>query len=92
MEQLISSALEAAAFSHHQEFHDLNHTDPNWSDWYAQWLLEESEISDLLSPHFGIEQLSAFLHKLDGRYQHSYQEHAWCDLYAQQIARLIDTQ
>jgi hypothetical protein len=86
METLISNSLQAVAFAHHQEFHELDHTDPNWSLWYAAWLLNESEVSDILTPHFGVSQLSALLHRLDGRHKHAYDKHVWADLFATEIA------
>ncbi len=92
MKSIISSALQAAEFSYQQEFHDLNHSDPNWSAWYANWLLSESEITDLLTPYFGINQLANVLNKLDGKYRSDYSNTLWSNLFAAEIANHIREQ
>jgi|GEM_PF-6622760 len=92
MNQILADALQAGEFAYQQEFHDLDHTDPNWATWYATYLLEQSEVSELLVPYFGIQQLSDLLHSLHGRYQHSYNDHKWPTLYSNEIAVLIKDQ
>ena len=92
MQQNISQALQAVDFSYRQEFHDLDHTDPNWSMWYAQWLLNDSEISELLAPYFGENQLAHMLHRLDGKYTSHYADESWCNLFATEIAAHIEDQ
>lgn len=35
----LAQLLRSAAQAHHTYEQSLGHTDPNWADWYAGWML-----------------------------------------------------
>lgn len=42
-QEKLSQLLDQAAKAHHQTFAAVNGEDPQWPDWYAQWILENTE-------------------------------------------------
>ncbi len=44
----ISSLLHEAAETHHVVYRITDGDDPDWASWYADWLLNLSELPDLL--------------------------------------------
>jgi hypothetical protein len=44
----IAALLHEAAETHHTVYRITDGDDPDWASWYADWLLELSELSDLL--------------------------------------------
>ena len=44
----ISALLHEAAETHHTVYRITDGEDPDWASWYADWLLELSELPDLL--------------------------------------------
>jgi len=87
MEQQIAQALEAAAFNHTQHEIELGAEDKHWAQWYSQWLLSESEISDVFNNHYSAEQLALLLTRLQGLYNE--QTPDWSLFYAEQIAKEV---
>jgi hypothetical protein len=44
----ISGLLHEAGETHHRVFRIVDGADDDWASWYAQWLIELSELPDLL--------------------------------------------
>jgi hypothetical protein len=44
----ISSLPHEAGETHHQVFRIVDGADDDWASWYAQWLIDLSELPDLL--------------------------------------------
>ncbi|MGI8422105.1 MAG: hypothetical protein ACR2MU_07600 [Gaiellaceae bacterium] len=44
----ISALLDEASETHHTVYRIVDGDDPDWASWYADWLLELSELPDLL--------------------------------------------
>jgi hypothetical protein len=44
----VSDLLHEAAETHHVVYRIVDGDDPDWASWYADWLLELSELSDIL--------------------------------------------
>jgi hypothetical protein len=44
----IAALLHEAAETHHTVFRIVDGDDPDWASWYADWLLDLSELPDLL--------------------------------------------
>ena len=44
----ISALLHEARETHHRVFRIVDGTDDDWASWYAQWLIDLSELPDLL--------------------------------------------
>ena len=45
----ISDLLTEAAETHHRGYRTTDGSDDDWTSWYATWLLELSELPDLLT-------------------------------------------
>ena len=37
----LAAALRRAAAAHGRHEHEIGHPDPNWPDWYAQYMADE---------------------------------------------------
>jgi hypothetical protein len=44
----IAALLEEAAETHHRVYRITDGTDEDWASWYADWLLDLSELPDVL--------------------------------------------
>jgi hypothetical protein len=44
----VAALLHEAAETHHVVFRITDGDDPDWASWYADWLLEHSELPELL--------------------------------------------
>jgi hypothetical protein len=44
----ISGLLHAAGETHHQVFRIVDGADDDWASWYPQWLIDLSDLPDLL--------------------------------------------
>jgi hypothetical protein len=44
----IATVLHEAAELHHAVWRDTDGDDPDWASWYADWLLDHSELPELL--------------------------------------------
>src|SRR6267143_5443079 len=44
----VSGLLHEAGETHHQVFRIVDGADDDWASWYAQWLIDLSELPDLL--------------------------------------------
>ena len=48
MTEKIAELLHEAAETHHVVFRITDGDDPDWASWYADWLLDLSELPELL--------------------------------------------
>ena len=44
----ISALLHEAGETHHTVYRITDGEDPNWASWYSDWLIDHSELPDLL--------------------------------------------
>jgi hypothetical protein len=44
----ISGLLHEAGETHHTVYRSTDGEDPDWASWYADWLIDHSELPDLL--------------------------------------------
>jgi hypothetical protein len=73
--------LHEAAETHHVVYRITDGDDPDWASWYADWLLELSELPDLL----GARPRSHLVHalvELDREYRAEGPSERWEDWYA----------
>jgi hypothetical protein len=47
-EERVAALLEEAAETHHRVYRITDGADDDWASWYADWLLELSELADVL--------------------------------------------
>jgi hypothetical protein len=82
----ISALLHEAAETHHVVYRITDGDDPDWASWYADWLLDHSELPDELGSAPVRSHLVHALVQLDREYMAGPDE-AWEDWYA---ARLVE--
>ena len=87
VKEQIADLLHEAAETHHVVFRITDGDDPDWASWYADWLLDHSELPGLLGGAPVRSQLVHALVELDRRYESEHPTARWEDFYA---AELID--
>jgi hypothetical protein len=83
----ISALLHEAAETHHVVYRITDGDDPDWASWYADWLLDHSELPDELGAAPVRSHLVHALVQLDRDYIAEQPGEPWEDWYA---ARLPD--
>jgi hypothetical protein len=81
----IAALLHEAAETHHTVYRITDGIDPDWASWYADWLIELSELSKLLGMKPIRSQLVFMLVKLDKDFTRTGQGGAWEDFYATEL-------
>ena len=64
----ISALLHEAAETHHIVYRITDGDDPDWASWYADWLVNHSELPDLLDVEPVRSELVYMLVRLDKKY------------------------
>ena len=83
----IAELLHEVAETHHVVYRIVDGEDPDWASWYADWLLNLSELPDVLSRRPVRSHLVQALVELDREYGAASPGERWEDWYA---ARLPD--
>ena len=83
----IGGLLSEAAETHHIVYRIVDGNDPDWASWYADWLINLSELPDLLGVRPVRSQLVYQLVELDRRYNEETPDGGWEGFYA---ARLLE--
>ena len=78
----ISALLHEAAETHHTVYRLTDGDDPDWASWYADWLLELSELPELLGARPVRSHLVHALVELERRHAEEGQDEPWPDRYA----------
>jgi hypothetical protein len=81
----ISALLHEAGETHHQVFRIVDGVDPDWASWYADWLVNLSELPDLLGSKPVRSELVYLLVHLDKEYTAAAPEGRWEDFYARKL-------
>jgi hypothetical protein len=87
MSEQIAELLHEASETHHVVFRIVDGDDPDWASWYADWLLDLSELPSLLGGKPVRSHLVHALVQLDRDFTASHQAGRWEDWYA---ARLVE--
>jgi hypothetical protein len=86
----IAELLHEAAETHHVVYRIVDGDDPDWASWYADWLLDLSELPDLLGARPVRRHLVQALVELDRTYVADGPSARWEDWYAERLAdRLV---
>jgi hypothetical protein len=80
--QALADLLHEAAETHHVVYRITDGDDPDWASWYASWLLEHSELPDLLGAPPVRSHLVHALVELDREHTASGAAERWEDVYA----------
>ena len=81
----IAALLHEAAETHHVVFRLTDGEDADWASWYADWLLEHSELPELLGAAPVRSHLVHALVELDRRYESEHPAERWEDFYAREL-------
>jgi hypothetical protein len=81
-EDRIAAVLHEAAETHHVVYRIVDGDDPDWASWYADWLLELSELPRLLGAKPVRSHLVHALVELDREHAAEITEESWEAWYA----------
>jgi hypothetical protein len=80
--QKISDLLHVAAETHHAVYRSTDGDDPDWASWYSDWLVNHSELPDLLDVKPVRSELTYMLVRLDKKYTMESPDEKFEDFYA----------
>jgi hypothetical protein len=83
----ISSLLRETGEIHHRVFRIVEGADDDWASWYAGWLIDLSELPDLLGARPVRSELIYLLVSLDKQYTSEAPGEPWETYHARQILR-----
>ena len=81
----VSALLHEAAETHHAVYRITDGDDPDWASWYADWLLDLSELPQLLGSRPVRSHLVHALVELDRDYVAGGSSEKWEDVYAEEL-------
>jgi hypothetical protein len=81
----IAELLHEAGETHHAVYRIVDGDDPDWASWYADWLLELSELPEILGARPVRSELVWMLVQLGKDYQAEGPETPWPAWYAERI-------
>ncbi len=86
----VAELLHEVAEIHHTVFRLTGGDDPDWASWYASWLLDLSELPDVLGTRPVRSHLVSALVRLDRDYMAAQPPDLWEDWYAARLSGLLD--
>jgi hypothetical protein len=81
----VAALLHEAGETHHIVYRIVDGDDPDWASWYADWLLNLSELPQLLGTRPIRSQLTWLLVSLDKDYTREAPDVPWPLWYAERI-------
>jgi len=81
----VSELLHEAGETHHIVYRITDGEDPDWASWYADWLIDHSELPELLGGEPVRSELIFALVKLGRDYDEQSPGEGWEDWYAERI-------
>jgi hypothetical protein len=85
----LAALLHEAAETHHVVYRITDGDDPDWASWYATWLLDLSELPDVLGARPVRSHLVHALVELDREYTSEPRDTRWEDWYAARLPELL---
>lgn len=85
----IADLLHEAAETHHVVYRITDGDDLDWASWYASWLVDLSELPDLLGERPVRSHLVHALVELDREYAAAKPSERWEDWYAARLAERL---
>lgn len=83
----ISDLLHEAGETHHRVFRIVDGADDDWASWYAPWLIDLSELPEVLGVKPVRSELIYLLVGLDKQYTAEAQGEPWETYYAREMLR-----
>jgi hypothetical protein len=84
-EKSVRDLLHEAAELHHTVWRIVDGDDPDWASWYADWLINLSELPAVLGRRPVRSELVYQLVRLDKEYARQSTEEPWEDYYAREL-------
>jgi len=81
----IAALLHEAAETHHVVYRIVDGDDPDWASWYADWLLDHSELPQLMGTGPVRSHLVHALVQLDRDYTTAAPDEPWERWYAERL-------
>jgi hypothetical protein len=81
----IAALLNEAGETHHRVYRIVDGDDPDWASWYAEWLVNLSELPQLVSTKPVRSELVWLLVSLDKEYTASAPDTPWPEWYAARV-------
>jgi hypothetical protein len=81
----VAALLEEAAETHHRVYRITDGVDEDWASWYADWLLDHSELAELLGARPVRSHLVHALVQVDRDHTSSRAEEPWPEYYARRL-------
>jgi hypothetical protein len=81
----VAALLHEAGETHHIVYRIVDGDDPDWASWYAQWLLDLSELPQILGTTPVRSELVWLLVSLDKEFTQASPDVPWPDWYAERV-------
>ena len=81
----VSGLLHEAGETHHRVFRITEGADDDWATWYSDWLVNHSELPNLLGAAPVRSELTWMLVQLDKDYTAGVSDDRWEDWYAERL-------
>jgi hypothetical protein len=91
VEDRVAALLEEAAETHHVVYRITDGTDEDWASWYATWLLDLSELPDVLGARPVRSHLVHALVQCDDDFNAAAPDEPWPRFYARTLTRRFST-
>jgi hypothetical protein len=85
----IAALLHEAGETHHLVYRIVDGEDPDWASWYADWLINLSELPQILGSKPVRSELVWLLVELDKEYTRTNPEDPWPTWYAARIGEQL---
>ncbi len=81
----VTRLLHEAGDTHHAVWRIVDGDDPDWASWYSDWLVNLSELPDILGSKPVRSELTWLLVQLGKDYEADSPDEPWQEYYARQI-------
>ncbi|HEX4671316.1 MAG TPA: hypothetical protein VH279_03555 [Solirubrobacteraceae bacterium] len=85
----VAALLHEAGETHHLVYRIVDGDDPDWASWYADWLIELSELPQILGGAPVRSELVWLLVQLDKDYSAAQPDVPWPQFYSQRIVEQL---
>jgi hypothetical protein len=85
----VSALLHEAAETHHSVYRITDGADQDWASWYSNWLVNLSELPEILGGKPARSELTYLLVGLDRNYTERSPEERWEDYYARELVERL---
>jgi hypothetical protein len=85
----VAALFDEASETHHRVFRITDGADDDWASWYADWLLDHSELPELLGARPVRSHLVHALVQLDRDHTSAGADEPWPSFYARRLPGLL---